>query len=127
METSNPDVPVKSEIQSDSETMPMEEESTYLTETIADDNHATSLSEEDDETFSPSKAISKGRRAKKSSKQSVEFPNKSGKQSPKAKKSTVSADKVHQCNKCEKIFSRATHLKRHMATHSDVKPYSCDM
>lgn len=119
VETSN--APVKSELRSEEDTIPGEEDSSYLIETeiVIDDNQVTPLS--------PAKNISKGRRAKRSPKQSVESPTKSATKSPKTKRSTVSQDKVHQCNKCEKIFNRATHLKRHLATHSDVKPYSCEI
>lgn len=33
----------------------------------------------------------------------------------------------HQCNECDKTFTRATHLKRHMTTHSEERPYACNM
>lgn len=33
----------------------------------------------------------------------------------------------HQCNECDKTFTRATHLKRHMTTHSEERPYACSM
>lgn len=119
VEMSNIDVPVKSEVHSDDDTVPGEEDSSYLMETVTDENQTTPLS--------PTKINTKGRRARRSPKQSVESPNKSASKSPKPKRSTVSQDKVHQCNKCDKIFNRATHLKRHLATHSDVKPYSCEI
>jgi len=33
--------------------------------------------------------------------------------------------KLHTCEKCDRSFSRATHLKRHMLTHEEVKPIQC--
>lgn len=126
VETSNIDVPVKSEINSDDETIPIEDDSAYVIETVTDDNQVAPLSEGETGP-SPTKITSKGRRAKKSPKQSIEPPNKSASKSSKPKRSTASQEKVHQCNKCDKIFNRATHLKRHLATHSDVKPYSCEI
>lgn len=118
-------MPVKSEIHSDDETMmPTEEDSSYAIENSVDGNQ---ISDAEGSRSTPTKLISKGRRAKRSPKQSPESSNKSASKSPKPKRSTVPQEKVHQCNKCEKIFNRATHLKRHLATHSDVKPYSCEI
>lgn len=34
---------------------------------------------------------------------------------------------VNQCEKCNKTFSRATHLKRHMLTHDDIKQLECNI
>ncbi len=125
------DVPVKSEIHSDNdETMnPADDDSLNANETMLDDSQIASTSDADGTASTPTKLSSRGRRVKKATKQSPESsssksPNKS---SPKSKRTTVSQEKVHQCNKCDKIFNRATHLKRHMATHSDVKPYSCEI
>lgn len=39
--------------------------------------------------------------------------------------SKVLERKVHRCDECSKGFSRATHLKRHMMTHSDERPFNC--
>lgn len=33
--------------------------------------------------------------------------------------------KYYQCKVCEKRFTRQTHVKRHMMTHSNIKPYKC--
>lgn len=33
----------------------------------------------------------------------------------------------HQCFDCKKIFSRPSHLKRHMPIHSKERPYNCDI
>lgn len=33
----------------------------------------------------------------------------------------------HQCSECDKTFTRATHLKRHMTIHSEERPFSCDL
>ncbi|KAG4077109.1 hypothetical protein HA402_016096 [Bradysia odoriphaga] len=111
------DVPVKSEITSDDEPMiPAEDEdSSYAIETAEEENQIETI-EGDCASLPAGVGISRGRRVKKAAKQS-----------PKPKRPTGQQDKVHQCAKCEKIFNRATHLKRHMATHSDVKPYSCEI
>lgn len=110
-------VPVKSEFHSDIETMiNADEDSSYAMETAEEENQIdTNVDDADDGASLPTSVLSKGRRARKS------------KPSPKTKRPTVLQEKVHQCSKCEKIFNRATHLKRHMATHSDVKPYSCEI
>lgn len=42
-------------------------------------------------------------------------------------KSRVHKKKVHQCETCQKTFTRATHLKRHQYTHSGIRPYSCEI
>lgn len=34
---------------------------------------------------------------------------------------------AHQCTECDKTFTRATHLKRHMTIHSEERPFSCDL
>lgn len=34
---------------------------------------------------------------------------------------------VNQCSQCDKQFTRACHLKRHMMSHLDVKPYECEV
>lgn len=36
-------------------------------------------------------------------------------------------DKRHECQTCKKSFSRATHLKRHILTHSDIKPFQVSL
>lgn len=126
VETCNIDVPVKSELHSDDEQMTLaEEDSSPEIDTAVDDNQIASDAEGSRST--PTQTVSKGRRTRKSPKQSPESSTKSATKSPKSKKSTVPQEKVHQCNKCDKIFNRATHLKRHLATHSDVKPYSCEI
>ncbi|KAJ6636651.1 Zinc finger protein [Pseudolycoriella hygida] len=129
VETSIVDVPVKSEIHSDDdEIIPAEEDSVYAMETTADEEmQIDALSDTDVGNSSAKKIISKVRRAQKSPKQSPETSTKNATKSPKSKKSTASQEKIHQCNKCDKIFNRATHLKRHIATHSDIKPYSCEI
>lgn len=33
----------------------------------------------------------------------------------------------HQCSECDKTFTRATHLKRHLTTHSEERPFACNM
>ena len=33
----------------------------------------------------------------------------------------------HECDVCEKRFSRAGYLKIHMCTHTNEKPYECDV
>lgn len=34
-------------------------------------------------------------------------------------------ERSHKCDICGKIYSRATHLRRHLLTHSEEKPLSC--
>lgn len=62
--------------------------------------------ETEDQTDLPTKAVKKSRRLK--SKRNI----------------SSESSKKHQCENCNKCFSRATHLKRHLLTHSDVKPYA---
>lgn len=126
LESCNTDVPVKSEIHSEDEPMiPTEEDSLHAIDPTEDQIQTPSLS--DGEGSTPTKARSRVRRARKSSKKSPESSAKSASKLPKTKRPSVAQEKVHQCNKCDKIFNRATHLKRHVATHSDVKPYSCEI
>lgn len=33
----------------------------------------------------------------------------------------------HHCSQCDKTFTRATHLKRHMTIHSEERPFSCNL
>ena len=33
----------------------------------------------------------------------------------------------HECDVCEKRFSRADSLRDHMRTHTNEKPYECDV
>ena len=35
-------------------------------------------------------------------------------------------DKCHTCHQCNASFLKASHLKSHSTSHSDVKPYVCD-
>lgn len=124
VEACNTDVPVKSEIHSDDEPMvPVDEDSSFA----VDENEISAIQDADVSATTPTKILSKGRRAKRVTKQSPDTSNKSANRSPKPKRTAGTQEKVHQCNKCEKIFNRATHLKRHLATHSDVKPYSCEI
>lgn len=44
---------------------------------------------------------------------------------PKAK--IRSEAKSHQCDICKKEFTRLTHLRRHMTTHSDERKFACKM
>lgn len=41
--------------------------------------------------------------------------------------SSSSKLKANQCPDCDKIFSRPTHLKRHMTIHTDERAYACDL
>lgn len=57
----------------------------------------------------------------------IDLPIKATKKSRRLKsKRNINSDssKKHQCENCSKQFSRATHLKRHLLTHSDVKPFA---
>lgn len=108
IDASTTEVPVKSEMNSDDEPMiPEIGDSSYVIETAEEENQIDTIAD-DEAVDQPSGTVVKGRRAKKSTKQS-----------PKPKRPVGQQDKVHQCDKCEKIFNRATHLKRHMATHSE--------
>jgi hypothetical protein len=46
--------------------------------------------------------------------------------SERRKKRDREKDK-HECETCKKVFSRATHLKRHLLTHSDIKPFQVSL
>lgn len=35
------------------------------------------------------------------------------------------SDNIHKCHLCEKSFKRKSWLKRHLLSHSSVKPYNC--
>ncbi|KAL2848882.1 hypothetical protein BJY01DRAFT_211219 [Aspergillus pseudoustus] len=39
--------------------------------------------------------------------------------------STDLASKPYKCNHCTRSFTRVEHLKRHIALHTGIKPYSC--
>ena len=34
--------------------------------------------------------------------------------------------KPHQCDKCDKVLSSRSNLKKHMITHDTSKPFTCD-
>lgn len=127
VETCETDVPVKFEVQSDDEPMiPVDDDSSFVamaSSSPIDDYEVSTITDGSDS--SPKKLLPKARRtAKRTAKQS---PESSANKPAKVKRTPGQPDKVHQCNKCDKIFNRATHLKRHMATHSDVKPYGCEI
>jgi hypothetical protein len=42
-------------------------------------------------------------------------------------KKGVDKNTRHECEQCQKTFSRATHLKRHMVTHFGIRNYNCDV
>ncbi|XP_022083889.1 uncharacterized protein LOC110975605 [Acanthaster planci] len=47
----------------------------------------------------------------------------------RAKKTSASPrePKVHECNKCGRIFRTSTLLRNHLNTHSGTKPYKCEL
>ena len=54
------------------------------------------------------------------------------KESSKDCKNNANSDRgenkpVKHCPICKKTFSKATYLKRHILSHSSVKPYKCDI
>lgn len=48
-------------------------------------------------------------------------------QSVESTRTIVEKDETNQCTKCDKQFTRSCHLKRHMMSHLDVKPYECEI
>lgn len=42
-------------------------------------------------------------------------------------RTTGDPESSFQCDKCSKMFSRLTHLKRHLVIHSGVKPFMCEV
>lgn len=39
----------------------------------------------------------------------------------------IVTSKHHTCKKCDKTFTRATHLRRHEVTHLEIKPFKCEL
>lgn len=46
---------------------------------------------------------------------------------PSEQANKKSGKKEHRCNVCGKDFTRNDVLKRHMFTHLDIKPFSCEV
>ena len=38
-----------------------------------------------------------------------------------------SAEKVQNCPICNKSFTKTSYLKRHIASHSNIKPFKCEI
>lgn len=43
------------------------------------------------------------------------------------KQGLENSDGPNKCHLCGKGFNKATYLKRHILSHSSVKPYKCDI
>ena len=54
----------------------------------------------------------------------IYFPTKGGDSSEK--RVPVNKHKL-KCDKCNATFKKTTYLKRHILTHTDEKPFKCDI
>ena len=66
----------------------------------------------------------------------IESPNSSSNATPTVRRvsngegsnnNSETPDGPHKCHLCGKGFNKATYLKRHILSHSSVKPYKCDI